>query len=542
MTALANPTILELVARGRRDKGDQPMLTFVDVGADGQLVEEQRSYADLWLNGSAVSAALKAEGMQPGQSFALIMHNHPEFVDAMVGSALAGTVYVPIDPRMAESKIRFMMAFADCQGAIIADYALEHIAGIASDLPELKWVWVLGTAATDSFQAGELRVRLVSEILAEPVADEAIRTIDPVEPMQMLYTSGTTGDPKAILATHARFAMVATTGAAFGMTGSDKLYTGLPLSHANAQLVTLGNALAMQIPLVISRRFSKSRLWEILSRHNCTYFNLLGGMTTAIFAAPEDAFDRKHRVRLVLSAGMPVSMWQAFKDRFQVEIIEFYGCAEGGLTLNPPGGPVGSIGKPPPGSVGAILDASGDPVPTGELGELCFRNDDGSVTPVNYYKNADASVQKTRGGWFHSGDIGWRDADGWYYFSHRDGDSIRRNGEFIAPADIERVAAEDPQVDDVFIYGLATKRNAPGEQEIVAAIVPLSDDFDAAAFFERCQSVLPANSVPAALQIVKEIPKTASQKPQRRILAEQIGSSPDTIVMRSGAAALEMLE
>lgn len=542
MTSAEPVTILEAVWRGRADRGERPILTFVDVGVDGQFIEEHRSYAELWRNGSAICRALKAEGMTQGDSFALIMHNHPEFVDAMVGSVLAGTIYVPVDPRTAEDKIRFMLDFADCHGAVIAEYALPNIAPLLAGLPKLQWVWVLGASDDAAGLPTSLRVRSLADILSEPVIEEPLTALDPGQPMQMLYTSGTTGDPKAILANHGRFTSASSSGPVLGMRDGDTLYTGLPLSHANAQLLTLGSALSMQLPVVISRRFTRSRLWEILSRYQCTYFNLLGGMTTAIFAAPASAYDRKHRVRTVLSAGMPAAMWRDFERRFGVEVSEFYGCAEGGLTLNPPGGPVGSIGKAPQGSVCAVLDPAGNPVGPGELGELCFRNQGGTAAAVDYYKNPEASANKTHGGWFHSGDIGWHDADGWLYFSHRDGDSIRRNGEFIAPADIERVAAEDPLVDDVFVYGIATRCNVPGEREVVAAIVPSSNTFDAAALFARCQSVLPANSVPVALQIVREIPKTASQKPQRRLLAEQLVKDSHAIVFRDGITALEFLE
>ena len=172
-------TILEAVWRGRADKGEQPVLTFIDALPDGQLVEEQRSYADLWRNGSAVSAALKAEGMSPGDSFGLIMHNHPEFVDAMVGAALAGTVYVPVDPRTAANKVKFMLNFADCRGVVIADYALETLASTLSELPKLEWVWVLGYPGAAASVSKSLRINIVAEILDRPTTEEPLKAIDP---------------------------------------------------------------------------------------------------------------------------------------------------------------------------------------------------------------------------------------------------------------------------------------------------------------------------------------------------------------------------
>jgi crotonobetaine/carnitine-CoA ligase len=538
MTVPQPRNILQAVAAGRDARGADTLLTFVDVGADGRLVEERRSYADLWRNGSAICEALRSEGMKPGDSFALIMNNHAEFVDTMVGSAMAGTVFVPLDPRIGGAKLRFMLELAECRGAVVAGYALDHLLAVLGELPLLQWIWVVEGALPPAIDGTSLR--LMDAILAAGHADEPLRAIDPGEPMQMIFTSGTTGDPKAILSPHGRFAFATSLGSMVGLTASDRPYTGLPLSHSNAQLMTLGNALAMGLPCVISRKFTKSRLWEILGRYGCTTFNLLGGMTTAIFAEPAGPYDRAHQVRFVLSAGMPTSMWRDFADRFGVEIFEFYGTAEGGLLLNPPGGPIGSIGKPPPGTVCEILDQDGRALPDGMIGELCFRNSDGSVAPVEYYRNGKASVEKTAGGWFHSGDMGWRDKEGWYFFAHRKGTAIRRNGEFIAPGEVEKLIAEAPGVADVFVYGAATRSNAPGEREVVAAIVPARGDFSADEIFRRCRKALPANSQPRILQLLDEIPKTASEKPQERFLFDLLKDGACTIISADGTGRIDL--
>lgn len=516
MTAFGK-NILEAVHEGREALGGAPMLTFVSIGADKELVEQQRSYADLWRNGSAICAALAREHMAAGDAFALIMRNHAEFVDCMIGSAMAGTVYVPIEPRMTGEKLRYMLVFADCRGAVVADYALDNVLEVIGDWPALEWIWVVGDGAASGCLP-RLRLLAMADILANSAMEQQLRLIDPAEPMQMLYTSGTTGDPKAICSDHARFIGATEASPEFGLRKGDKLFTGLPLSHANAQFISLAKALAMQLPIVICERFTKSRMWEILTRYSCTTFTLLGGMTSAIYAQPAGPFDRAHKVRLVISAGMPPAMWTAFGERFSVEILEFYGTAEGGLLLNRPGGRLGSVGKPLQGTRCAVLDKAMLPVPAGVIGELCFQQMDGTTPSVSYYKNPQASTEKTRGGWFHSGDMGWQDGAGWFFFSHRDGAAIRRNGEFISPSEVEKVIAEDPGVEDVFVYGVRTHSNAPGEHEVVAAIVPASQAFDPAAIFARCRSVLAANSVPFILQILGEIPKTASEKPQRNQL------------------------
>lgn len=530
-------TLLQTVLDGVAAALPDPIVTFVEVSASGELVEETRTYAELLAAGQRLAGAFCAHGMEQGDAFALIMRNHPEFVEAMVASEIAGTVFVPIDPRTKGDKLAYMLRFSQCRGAIISADILPQLEAIRGSLTNLQWIWVIG--GRDDLRASAGAAALKDVLAAAP------RVLDPMPasfdaPMQMMFTSGTTGDPKAILAPHARFAAVAGLGSLIGLQRGDKLYTGLSLTHANAQLITLGNALAQQLPVVISRQFTKSRLWEILTRHGCTTFNLLGGMATAVYAEPEGPFDRAHKVRFVLSAGMPAAMWRGFEERFGVAIFEFFGAAEGGLTLNPPGtGPVGSIGKPPVGSICEILDGDGRPLPHGQEGEICFRNADGSIAPVTYFGNPAASQDKTRGGWFHTGDIGWKDADGWVYFSHRDGHSIRRNGDFIDARAIETAIAAQPGVADVYVYGVATAHNTPGEKEVVAAVVA-SGPIDPPSIIASCGTALGTASMPSVIQMLDVIPKTASEKPQDRFLIELLARADARLFDRHGSTTINL--
>jgi crotonobetaine/carnitine-CoA ligase len=260
-------------------------------------------------------------------------------------------------------------------------------------------------------------------------------------------------------------------------------------------------------------------------------------MTTAIYSEPEQPNDANNPVRLVLSAGMPKVLWDRFQERFGVEILEFYGAAEGGLLLNPPGaGPAGSIGKPLSIMEARIADENGRECPPGEPGEIQFRNADGTAPVVQYFNNPEASAGKTEGGWLHMGDIGYRDADGWFYFLYREGGGIRRNGEFVSPAFIERELAEHPLITDVFVYGVATPESAPGEKEVVAAVVPVPGKvLDPRAVFHHCRARLEANVVPGFLQVVDEIPKTASEKPQERFLLEAFDMAAGNVYAESNS-------
>ena len=527
-----DPMILaNIILDGVDKQPDLDVLTFVNVEADGSFSEQVRSYKDLWENGCRIAAALEVVGMGSGDRFALLMQNHPEFVEAMVASSIEGTELVPIDPRTQGEKLTYMLEFAECKGVIVADYALTALSRVLDDLPQLRWIWVLDTGLQVERPNYRMPLLELSDILAAPYQQRDVRVSDANATMQLLYTSGTTGMPKAILAPYARFGSIASLGEVIGLREDDRPYTGLSLTHANAQLITLGNVLRMGLRGVISRKFTKSRLWDITRHYGCTMFNLLGGMTTAIFAEEERPDDADNPVRYVFSAGMPAAIWDRFAERFAVDIYEFYGAAEGGLTLNPPNaGPAGSIGKAPPTMLCSIRDDEDRECPPGVAGEICFRNADGSVPSVAYYKNSEASVKKTAGGWLRMGDVGHADENGWIFFHYRKGGGIRRYGDFVNPAFVEKAIAENDSVSDVFVYGIPMADGAPGEKDVVAAVVPANgNSFDPAAVFADCRQKLEKNFIPSYLQVMQEIPKTASEKPQERFCLEHFELHPESV-------------
>jgi crotonobetaine/carnitine-CoA ligase len=312
-------------------------------------------------------------------------------------------------------------------------------------------------------------------------------------------------------------------GALLGYRPDDRPYTGLSLTHGNAQAVTLGPSLGMGLRAVFSRRFTKSKLWDVCRRHGCTTFSLLGGMATAIYSEPMRPEDADNPVRMVISAGMPAAVWESFEKRFDVKIFEWYGAVEGGLAFKPVGvGPVGSFGKPAPGLEMKVLDENDQECAPGMVGEICSRPASGEPAEVEYYRNPEASSEKTRRGWLRSGDMGWRDEDGWFFFAYRKGGGIRHNGDFVNPGFVEKTIAEHPAVSDVYVYGVPAASGAPGEKDVVAALVPdPGAELSAASIFAACRAALEPNFVPTYLQVVDEIPKTASEKPQERFLLER---------------------
>lgn len=519
-------TIADLVEALARERGDSLALTFIDHAAPPAQGTEHRTYAQLWDAATRLATGLHQQGFGPGDRAALLMANHPEFVDMLIASSLIGLTLVPIDARTPPERLAYMLTKTRCALLVAEPPALPSALAVRNTCTSLRQIAVLGDPPPMP-AAGVVPYRSLIANTASPDIAAHRRPAD--EDMQILFTSGTTGNPKGIVYSHRKFTDTARLAAtAFGYEPGDRLYSGLSLTHANAQLVTLGAALVRGLPVVFSRRFSKSRMWHTVREHRCTSLTLLGGMTTAIYCAPPTPADRDHPVRLVVSAGMPASIWSDFEQRFGVSLLEFYGTAEGGLTIKPPGvGPAGSIGKPPPTLSIRIVDDAAQDVAPGERGQLLIRASDGTPFQVHYVDEPEASQAKCRDGWLWTGDVVHRDPDGWLFFDFRMGHGIRRNGDFIDAAAIEKALAETGLVDDVFVFGVPAASRVPGESDVVAAVVFAQNaPADERLAVAELRAALPRPVVLQQVLPLKAIPKTASEKPLARVLSQMLAEQP----------------
>ena len=488
----------------------------------GDLGEDVVTYKDLYENSNKIARFFLDSGIGRGDTYAVFMRNHPEFVYSLLAGPTIGSIMVPIDPRSRGDRLRFLLKDCGAKAVIVSGECLEQLEEVVKDLPALKLVSVAyrpeqGIQVTGKYHA----LNEVVEKTSWKAVEQQI--MDVRHPMQIIYTSGTTGDPKGVAIRNNRTGLFnILTKIVWKYGNDDVLYNGLSLTHGNAQTVTLFPAFSMGIKAVFSARFTKTRIWDICRKYGCTSFSLLGGMMASIYNEPERPDDADNPVRMVISAGTPPSLWEGFEKRFNVKILEWYGSVEGGFAYKPiREGPIGSFGKPVPGVMELkVVDEEDKEVPAGQTGELICRLLRGE-TKVDYLGKPEESREKTRGGWLRTGDMVHKDKDGWYFFDHRKGTELRRAGDFIQPDYIETVIGKHEDISEVCVYGIPASSGAPGESDLVAAVSPLENHtIDPRTIFDLCKKELAANYIPSYLHVLEELPKTLTEKPLTRELKQ----------------------
>jgi acyl-CoA synthetase (AMP-forming)/AMP-acid ligase II len=518
-----------VLSRIIRAEAERDPARLVLVFENGSLPTERVTAADLAIRGNQVATLLAGGGLRRGDRVAVMMRNHPEFVHVLTANAQLGLATVPIDPRARGDKLAYSLAFTDCTALIAADYVLadEQVAAVVA--ASGVRTYVVSTPEGRALGLDAARWPLLNEAFTgDEVPDLGEHVEDPATPWLLSYIAGS-GYPKALELNHDRFLFYRQLPRHWGYRSDDVAYTGLSLTQGYALIGTMLPAVSGLIShSVLSRWFTATRLWDVCIEHGATTWSNLGGIATSVYNAPSSERDRAHRVRLVISAGMPRHIWRAFEERFGVKVLEWYGTMEGGFACNPVGaGPIGSFGKPPAGLVEMeVVDENLRPVPPGQIGELITRPA-GGAAQVAYYKNPEASAGQVRDGWLHTGDMVTRDSEGWLYFAHhREEGGLRKAGELVSESFIRKAIAEDPDVLDVYIYGMPARSGIPGEIDIVAAVVPRDPaDFDVVALFARCASRLEHSHVPDFIQVVDDLPRTVSQQVQARFLAAKLQGS-----------------
>ncbi len=468
-----------------------------------------------WTYAEVVSQALRAGrvfrslGVGAGDTVCLMLRNSPDHVFAWFGLSRLGAISVPINVHLKGDGLAYLLHHAEARVLLIEADLLPRLA--AFDLPpRLQSIIVRG----DDSQADRSWATLVHESPADcPGADvrpESIATI--------LYTSGTTGAPKGVMLSHHAYLNSAQWFAEYmvGATSEDVLYTSLPLFHINAQAHTVLPAIHMNATFALGEGFSASRFWDEIRQHGATIFNSLAAMIPILCKQPPRPDDRHHHARLTACAATPKDVWRVFEDRFGVRIIEGYGLTEtaGFCVCNPRDAVcVGSIGKPMPWIEAAIVDREDRPLPPGERGEIAIRPRAPHVLMEGYFRMPEQTAAAMRDGWFHSGDLGYADEDGYLYFVDRAKQSIRRRGENISSWEVEKIVNAHPQVLESAAVGVPSEL---GEEEVMIHVVPRADaTIDPLDLIRWCEERMAYFMVPRYVRVRESLPKTATERVEK---------------------------
>lgn len=490
--------------------------------------DETFTYREMDANACRVADFLRTLGGGRGKGLGIFMKNSPRFLDIFCGSQKIGMYSVPMNPAMKADGLKYVIEHSDIEFLVLdaellpsflpIAHAVSLTAVIVDDIePEARGLDIPPGAH-----------RLSAAYIAQiPTADPGLG-YDPADMCLILYTSGTTGQRKGVVYRYHNTGVkkLCLMGGAL-LSADDIYYTPLSLIHANALFLTVTSAMAVGATVALARRFSASAFWDEIRACDATIFNTLGAMIPILMKQPEQATDLRHKVRRVLSAACPADMWTTFEQRFGVMLYEGYGAVDGGGKgiINFGSAPIGSLGRSMPGiATIRIVDADGRDVPDGTTGELLFKASD-AKSRVEYYKNAEASNEKVKGGWLYTGDLVRRDARGYLYFVGRNKESMRIGGENVSAYEVEHVILQHPAVEDVAVYAVPSDM---AEDEIMASIKLVEGQtLEPQALLAFLADRLERFAVPRYVRIVTEFPMTHTHRIIKPEL-EQIGVTPDT--------------
>jgi crotonobetaine/carnitine-CoA ligase len=488
--------------------GDRPFLQFQD---------EIQTFAEADARANRTANGLAALGAGKDNKIAIMAMNSAGFIDAWLGAARTGAVYVPINTDYKGDILRYQLGKADVTHIVIDPPFLDRLAAVATDLPKLRHV-ILTTPSSDAPR--ELRpgvsITTLAEVMSASDRDPGIDLV-PSDPLAISFTSGTTGPSKGVLASHAHVITFARDWCmSTDYTEAQSIYTCMPLFHAVASWLGVVPAIINGGRIAIVPRFSASGFWDDVRRYKADVAHGIFSMVPILLKQPPRPDDADQPARRFYFAKVN----DEFERRFNCRIVEVYGATETGIvTVNPPGGErrKDSCGKPNTDTFDVMIANERDePVAVGEVGEILVRPKRPYAMLSAYYNNLEATLEAYRNFWFHTGDNARADADNYYYFVDRKKDSIRRRGENISSSEVEATLNRHPAILECAVIAAASEL---GEDEVQAVVV-LREGVAATAdeLWAFCDEHMPRFWAPRFIEFRDEMPKTPSQKIQKYLL------------------------
>ncbi len=512
------------------------------------LVFADRTWShDQVVAAQAERAAILASLRRPGPfHVALLLDNVPEYVFWMGAAALAGAVLVGGNPTHRGDELARDLAHTECQ-LLVTDPGYRMLVeghdlgpGLAPD----RILVIDGPSGDIAPDPLTPYGALLAGVAGAPLPDQAETLVTEESLGLLLFTSGTSGAPKACLCSQGRLARIgATVAQMFELTADDVCYMAMPLFHSNALMAGWAPALAVGATVALRERFSASQFLIDVRRYGVTYFNYVGKPLSYILATPERPDDADNPLRRAFGNEAAEADVDRFAKRFGCTVQDAYGSTEGGAAVRrTPDTPRGALGRAQPGTL-IINPDTGEECPRAvfdpdgrllnaevAIGEMV--NQAGGAGFEGYWRNAEAESARVRNGWYWTGDLAYRDENDFFYFGGRDFDWLRVDGENFAAAPVEEVLQRHPDVVLASVY--AVPDTVVGDQVMATLLLRPGAGFDPEGFgqFLSGQTDLGTKWSPRYVRITDQLPVTATTKVLKRVLRNAGWRSPDPVWWR----------
>jgi carnitine-CoA ligase len=497
-------TINDLLSERADSHGDRTFLVLED--RDGAIAEF--TYAEFRRLVDRCAAGLHELGIGRGDFVVVQLVNRPELLIAWFAAARLGAAMAPSNVANTATELQHILEVTESP-LVITESAFSAVVadGIARAGSSAR-VAVVGEATGAEIPFEQLTAATSPTPEVEVSADDVV---------ELIFTSGTTRKPKAVMLTHANCIRGGLDSVhCLWLDEGERCLTALPMFHVNAQAMSLFATLTVAGTLVLIQEFRASRFWEQVCRHEATQTCLVAMQLRTVLARPPAEGERDHKLRrLFYAINVTDAEKEAFEDRFGVTLINGYGLSEGMtlLTCAPVVGPRRwpSIGLPSPGRRILLLDDEGNEVAPGEVGEIVAVGTPGRDIMLGYYKDPEATESALRpGGRMHTGDNAYADEQGFLYFFDRKKDMIKRAGENVSALEVESVVLDHPQVAEAAVIGVPDEIRDEAVAVVVVAADP--DALSAEDVMEFCAGRLSKFKVPTVVRFTDELPKTSIGK------------------------------
>jgi crotonobetaine/carnitine-CoA ligase len=482
--------------------------------------EERVTYDELDHFSNRCANAFLDLGIVKGDKVSIMLPNCPDFIYIWFGLAKIGAVEVPVNTNYKGEFLRHIIDQSDSRILLIDGRYLDRLKIIEPDLKKLEKVIVFGDLKSQKSHG--IRIPIIQYDDFYDNSEDAVDIkVHPWDPISIIYTSGTTGLSKGALGPHKFWIVVAEELLEYRDGRKDDIfYTFLPLYHFNAQVLTTLTTLVAEAEMVLSDHFSASRFWDEIRACGATQFNYLGAVIPILAKQPKKDNDLVNPARIAFGAGCPAAIMDEVEARFGIKCLEGFGMTEIGIPIHvrvndrrP-----GSCGKPMDIYDLKLFDDEDNEVPVGDIGEFVFRPKEPFIMMLEYYNMPEKTMEACRNLWFHTGDLGRMDEDGYFYFVDRKKDALRRRGENISSFEVERAINSHPKI--LESAAVAVKSELAEDEVKICVVLKPGENLDYEELINYANERMPYFAVPRYVEFMDRLPKTPTERIQKYILKQ----------------------